>query len=97
MKVKVCGITNLDDALMCESFGADAIGFIFYKKSKRYIEPEKAKRIINHLNPFTIKVGVFVNESSYVINNIAEELKLNFVQLHGDETPAATKNFNPSY
>ena len=86
MKVKVCGITNLDDALMCESFGADAIGFIFYKKSKRYIEPEKSKKIISHLNPFTIKVGVFVNETADYINNISGELKFNLVQLHGNET-----------
>ncbi|MCL5027736.1 MAG: phosphoribosylanthranilate isomerase [Bacteroidetes bacterium] len=87
MKVKVCGITNLADALMCEKFGADALGFIFYKKSKRYIATEKAKGIINRLSPFTIKIGVFVDETSEYINKIAEEIKINLVQLHGNETP----------
>lgn len=86
MKIKVCGITNLKDALMCEKYGADALGFIFYKKSKRYIEPAKAKNIINKLSPFTLKVGVFVNESIGFINDTASNLKLHAIQLHGDET-----------
>ena len=87
MKVKICGITNIEDALLSYNLGADAVGFIFYKKSKRYIEPIKAKKIINQLPAFINKVGVFVNESAEEINKVSKEIKLNLVQLHGDETP----------
>ena len=94
MKIKTCGITNLDDALLCESEGADALGFIFYKKSKRYIEPELVKNIVKHLSPFTMKVGVFVNDSVDFINKTASELNLNAVQLHGEESPDIIEKIN---
>jgi len=87
LKVKICGITNIEDALFCEKMEANALGFIFYKKSKRFIEPVKAEKIIAGLSPFTMKVGVFVNASSEEINKTAARLKLNTVQLHGDEMP----------
>jgi phosphoribosylanthranilate isomerase len=90
LKVKVCGITNLNDALLCESGGADLIGFIFYEKSKRFINFEEAKQIIKKLSLFTLKVGVFVNESAHKINQAADELRLNAVQLSGDENPELT-------
>jgi phosphoribosylanthranilate isomerase len=85
MKVKVCGITNLYDALVCEKEGADALGFIFYSKSKRNINPDEAALIINKLSPFTTKVGVFVNEKSEIINEIVNKTRINIIQLHGDE------------
>jgi len=87
MKIKICGITNLDDALIAERLGADAIGFIFYKQSKRYISPGNAKLISQKLSAFTVKVGVFVNETEDEINRIVKQVKLNLVQLHGDEIP----------
>ena len=87
LKVKICGITNSDDALAAEKLKADAIGFIFYKKSKRYISPETAQKILIKLSTFTLKVGVFVNEDPEEINKIASQVKLNVVQLHGDENP----------
>jgi phosphoribosylanthranilate isomerase len=87
LKVKICGITNKEDALMVEKLGAYAVGFIFYKKSKRYISPESASEIIQALSSLTFKVGVFVNEDPEKINKTASIIKLNTVQLHGDETP----------
>ena len=85
MKIKICGITNIDDALAAESLGADAIGFIFYEKGKRYVAPETIRDITNVLSPFTIKVGVFVNESSEIINTKSKLAGINVVQLHGNE------------
>lgn len=94
MKVKICGITNLEDALLCESLGADALGFIFYKGSKRFIEPGKASQIISKLSPFTFRVGVFVNEDHHSVNKIATECKLDIVQLHGEENKNYCEKIN---
>ncbi|CAN5838229.1 hypothetical protein BH20ACI4_BH20ACI4_23440 [soil metagenome] len=86
-KIKICGITNLEDALLSAKFGALALGFNFYEKSPRYIAPEKAREIIKQLPEEILKVGVFVNESLEKIVEIAETVKLDALQLHGEETP----------
>lgn len=86
MKVKICGITNLEDAQLAVDCGADAVGFIFYEKSKRYITPSKANEIISSLPFLVLKVGVFVNEEIGKVNSIAKEIGLNAVQLHGNES-----------
>ena len=88
MIVKVCGITNLEDALAAVEAGADALGFNFYRQSPRYITPDAARHITRQL-PFTVmSVGVFVNESEPIdVARIADAAGLTAVQLHGDESP----------
>ena len=87
MKVKICGITRLEDALAVAEYGADAIGFVFYKKSPRYIEPELAAEIVKRLPPFITPVALFVNESEETVRDILYLTGISVVQFHGDETP----------
>lgn len=89
MRVKVCGIANRDDALCAADFGADALGFIFYEKSPRYIPPDQAGAVIAALPPFVTPVGVFVNASEAHIDAVVKLAGLRAIQLHGDEPPAA--------
>ncbi len=70
MKVKICGITNLEDAINAVNAGANALGFVFYAKSPRYISPNDAKEIVEKLPPFIQTVGLFVNDNSSFINQV---------------------------
>jgi len=94
VKVKICGITNLEDALAALKSGCDAVGFVFYRKSPRYISPKKAQNIISHLPGGILKVGVFVNAKEADIKRIAKLCKLSMLQFHGDETPEFCARFN---
>ena len=90
--VKICGITNLDDALAAADAGADALGFNFYARSPRYLTPESARTIVDRLRvdyPNILNVGVFVNEGLDAIQKIAAVAGVSALQLHGDETPEA--------
>ncbi|MFQ5569986.1 MAG: phosphoribosylanthranilate isomerase [Rhodothermales bacterium] len=87
LKVKTCGLTNLEDARFCAVAGADFLGFIQYPRSPRYVEPAVAKEIIQWVyGPET--VGVFVNEEAEVVNRVTETVNFSMVQLHGTEPPA---------
>ena len=88
MRIKICGVTGLEDAQMCADAGADFLGFNFYKPSPRYIEPTRARAVIETLrleNPRVEAVGVFVNEPTEEVARIARLANLDAVQLHGDE------------
>ena len=82
MRVKICGITNLQDALDAIEAGSDALGFVFYEKSPRYINPLEAKKIIEQLPPFVQSVGLFVNEPSAKIDFICKMAKVDLAQIH---------------
>ena len=88
VRVKICGITNREDALFAVAQGVDALGFIFYERSPRYVHPERVARIVSALPPFVTPVGVFVNTAREEVLAIARLTGLRAVQLHGDETPA---------
>ena len=93
VKVKICGITNLEDALAALFCGADAIGFVFYKKSPRYIDPIKARNISRILPKKILKVGVFVDEREGRIKSISKMCALDFLQFHGNESPEFCSKF----
>lgn len=84
MRVKICGITNLEDALASINFGADALGFVFYEPSPRYITPKNAKEIIEKLPPFVECVGLFVNKDADFINSVCKESKISLAQIIDD-------------
>jgi len=85
--VKICGITSCEDAEIAVNYGASAIGMIFYEGSPRYIDPDKAEELISAIPKRVKKVGVFVNEQQKNIKAIVGELNLDYIQLHGDESP----------
>lgn len=96
-KVKVCGITNSEDALCAVRFGASALGFIFYEKSPRFITPREAGEVISQIPPFVTKVGVFVNAEAVSLREAKEVAGFDVYQFHGDETPEFCAAFGEDY
>lgn len=93
VKVKICGVTNYEDAAAAVDMGADLLGFNFYPKSPRYVSVEKAVEIINKLPAFIDIAGVFVNAPLEQIREVMSTCQLNWVQLHGDEDPEFCQSF----
>jgi phosphoribosylanthranilate isomerase len=96
IQVKICGITNKEDARCAAKLGAAALGFIFYPPSPRNIKPADARKIVSVLPDESVKVGVFVNESVTEVKRIVEYCGLDMIQLHGDESPAYCREFPAS-
>jgi phosphoribosylanthranilate isomerase len=86
VRVKICGITRMDDALLAARLGADALGFNFWPGSKRFVDPDAAREIVDRLPPFVTAVGVFVNQPPTEVLATAARAGIQAVQLHGDES-----------
>lgn len=96
-KVKICGITNKSDALYASDLGVDALGFVFYENSSRFIDPELAGHITSYLHPFILRVGLFVNANEdFVVDSIVKS-RINLLQFHGDEPEEYCNQFNLPY
>ena len=87
-RVKICGITRVEDALSAVNAGADAIGLVFYAPSPRFVTTEQAQQIVAALPPFVSVVALFVNATQAEIETIVNQVPIDIVQFHGDETPA---------
>jgi len=96
-RTKICGITRVEDALSAAKYGADAIGLVFYKKSPRYVTPEKAAKIVASLPPFVTSVGLFVDEAPSEISKILETVPLDLLQFHGSEPESECVRYNQPY
>ncbi|MGH7369218.1 MAG: phosphoribosylanthranilate isomerase [Candidatus Rokuibacteriota bacterium] len=93
MRIKICGITNLEDARLCVAAGADALGFIFVEGTPRYVTPDAAARIVAALPPFVTPVGVFWDHAPGHVKAVAEQCGLGALQLHGDEAPEDLESY----
>jgi phosphoribosylanthranilate isomerase len=94
VRVKICGLTNYDDAMQASEAGADALGFVFYEKSPRYISYEDTAKIIEKLPPFVTKVGLFVNKSASEIEKYSRLCKIDIAQIHFDVTQDFLNSIN---
>jgi phosphoribosylanthranilate isomerase len=95
VRVKICGITNVADASAAVNAGADALGFMFFENSKRYVSPAAGAEIIRELPPFISKVGVFVNATENFVRGAIETSGIDTLQFHGDETAEFCSRFAP--
>lgn len=93
VRVKICGITNRDDALQAVDAGADALGFVFYERSPRNVAPEVVADIVSLLPPMVATVGLFVNASAELIQQRCHDCGLEVAQLHGSQSPTAEALF----
>ena len=97
MRVKICGITNYEDAKLSCDLGADALGFVTYEKSPRFINPEEIKKIISKLPPFVVKAVLFVNVNSDYVNEVMAYTKADIAQIHFDADEEFYKKLECKY
>ncbi|SDV99671.1 phosphoribosylanthranilate isomerase [Nitrosomonas communis] len=97
VRVKICGITRVEDALAAVQHGADAIGFVFWRQSTRFISPAQAREIVVRLPPFVNMVGVYVDPSPEWVEETSITAGLNLLQFHGEETPEFCNQFKLPY
>ncbi len=97
MRVKICGITSIEQALAVATLGADAIGLVFYEKSPRHVTIATAQAIVDALPPFVSSVGLFVNHDKAKVEDVLQQIPLDYLQFHGDETPEFCEQFNRPY
>lgn len=97
IRVKICGITRLEDAMVAVHHGVDALGFILWPESDRYISPEEAGQIVRYLPPFVQAVGVFVNPDKSWVEVASAVAGLDLLQFHGDESPDFCSQFRLPY
>ena len=96
-RIKICGITRAEDVLAVAHSGADAIGFVFYDKSPRYVTPQQAARLVRAVPPFVTLVGLFVNPSDEYVRDVLAQVPLDVLQFHGEETPEFCGQFGKHY
>ncbi|MHB8535847.1 MAG: phosphoribosylanthranilate isomerase [Sulfuricaulis sp.] len=96
-RVKICGITRIEDALAAAQAGVDAIGFVFDLKSPRHIHPDQALKIARALPPFITVVGLFVNAAPDTIEGVLSHVPLDLIQFHGNEKPEQCRRYHRSY
>ena len=96
-RVKICGITRIEDANAAAQVGADAIGFVFDPKSPRHITPDQAQTIAHQLPPFVTVVGLFVNAAPDTIETVLSRVPLDLLQFHGNETPQQCRRYHRPY
>ena len=92
-RIKICGITRAEDRDAAIAAGADALGFVFYPSSPRYVAPEKAAQLVSPIPAFVSRVGLFVNAEPATVHSVLAEVALNVLQFHGDEDAAYCRQF----
>ena len=97
VRTKICGITRVEDARAAIEAGADALGFVFYRASPRYVAPHSAQEIISRIAPFPAKVGLFVDPDREFVNAVLAQVALDLLQFHGDEEPGFCGSFGKPY
>ncbi|UCV14404.1 phosphoribosylanthranilate isomerase [Quatrionicoccus australiensis] len=96
-RIKICGLTREEDVDAAVAAGADAIGFVFYPPSPRYVTPARAAELVRRIPPFVDVLGLFVNEVPETVRAVCEQVPINLLQFHGDEDPAYCRQFGRPY